>query len=591
MVITVLQEQKNKEKKTLLELLREKQIYIDAPCNGRGSCGKCLVQYRSGAPEPVPREREKLTEEKLREGWRLACLSVPKEECEVCISAQKQENMKVETGFFHGSPSGKERWSQENLKVKSGFFHGSPSGKERWSQENLKVETGKSQGGGFFAQKQPIHRKNEDGKRTGEDETENYGAALDIGTTTLAAALIKISTGETCGNAVSVNHQRAYGADVISRIKAANEGKAAALQNSIREDILALMGKLAEQAQIAGEQITTLVIAGNTTMCHLLLGYSCEGLGKAPFTPVDISLQKKSWKQVFGNEEYRAKITVLPGISAFVGADIVAGIYSTDLCRSNREKTGERGSGAEFPRKNGGEGCALLLDIGTNGEMALFAGDRLFVTSVAAGPAFEGGNISCGMAGIPGAISHAALFGKNRMVVKTIGNARPEGLCGSGIVDVVYELVKHRLVDENGTLQPEFFENGYPVVKDRVFFTQEDIRQVQMAKAAIHAGIELLLREAGMQLSQVEQVFLAGGFGTAIDVDKAAGIGLLPRELRRRVAPVGNSALEGAKRCILEPDTGEEMAALAKTAQEINLALRQEFEETYLEHMQFLEGR
>lgn len=534
MVITVLQERRNKDggkeneketcretcrieaegeqKKTLLELLRENGIYVDAPCNGRGNCGKCLVQYRSGVPEPAGQEKKKLTEEKLREGWRLACTSVPTEDCGVFVPGR--EEMAVETGFSCGE--------KKQSSVPSG---------------------------------------------------QGYGAVLDIGTTTLAAVLIKISTGETCGNAVSVNHQRAYGADVISRIRAANEGKGAILQSCIREDILALLEKLTAQAQIAGEQITSLVIAGNTTMCHLLLGYSCEGLGKAPFTPVDISLQKKSWEEVFGNREYSAKVTVLPGISAFVGADIVAGIYSTDLCGRKQ--------------RNSRESCALLLDIGTNGEMALFAAGRLFVTSVAAGPAFEGGNISCGMAGVPGAISRAVLFGRDRMVVKTVGNAKPEGVCGSGIIDGVYELVKHRLVDKNGTLRPEFFEKGYPVVKDSIYFIQEDIRQVQMAKAAIHAGIELLLQTAGVQFSQVERVFLAGGFGTAIDTDKAAGIGLLPMELRRKVTAVGNSALAGAKCCLLEPEAGEEMAELAKTAQEINLALQPEFEETYLKRMQF----
>ena len=518
--------------KTLLELLRENRIYLDAPCNGKGSCGKCLVRYRSGAPEPAGQEKKKLTPAQLCAGWRLACVSVPKEDCEVCIFSGEQENMAVETGFVPGSL---------------------PFGQEGLIRRRKKTEQ--------ESNSRPVPGQGD------EEKKGSYGVALDIGTTTLAAVLIKIPDGETCGNAVSVNRQRAYGADVISRIEAANGGKLAVLQDCIRKDILELMEKLTGQARIEKSRITSLVIAGNTTMCHLLLGYSCQGLGKAPFTPVDLSLQKKSWEQVFGGEEYRAEVTVLPGISAFVGADLVAGIYSTKLWE--------------------GESCALLLDIGTNGEMALFAEGRLFVTSAAAGPAFEGGNISCGMAGVPGAVSHAVLFGRNRMVVKTVGNTRPEGICGSGIIDVVYEMVKHRIVDENGTLQPEFFERGYPVVKERVYFTQEDIRQVQMAKAAIHAGIQMLLREAGVQVSRVERVFLAGGFGTAIDVDKAAGIGLLPKELRRRVAAVGNSALAGAKCCLTEPEAGERMAELAKTAQEVRLALRQEFEETYLEGMGF----
>lgn len=534
MVITVLQESgvgstrietEEKQKKTLLELLREKQIYVDAPCNGRGNCGKCLVQYQSGAPEPTEREKKKLTEAQCSDGWRLACLSVPQVDCEVRLRMQKQENMAVETGFSH-----------ENRK-------------------NVEVRT---------TPLQDIERKGR--KETQNDGVNDFGVALDIGTTTLAASLLRLSTGETCQNAVSVNHQRAYGADVISRIRAANEGKASPLQNCIREDILLLLQKLAAQEQIGREQIKHLVITGNTTMCHLLLGYSCENLGKAPFSPVDISLQKRTWKQVFENEEYGAEVTILPGISAFVGADIAAGIYSTNLCD---------------------ESCTMLLDIGTNGEMALYAKGHLFVTSVAAGPALEGGNISCGMPGIMGAVSHAALFGRNRMVVKTIGNGKPEGLCGTGIIDVVYELVKHRLVDENGTLQPEFFEKGYPVVKDSIYFTQEDIRQVQMAKAAIHAGIELLLMQAGTEISRVEKVYLAGGFGTAIDVEKAMGIGLLPKEFRGKVVSVGNSALEGAKRCLLEPKAGEEMAELAERAEEINLAMKEAFQETYLGRMQF----
>lgn len=543
MVITVLREPgvvstrietEEEQTKTLLELLRKAQIYVDAPCNGRGNCGKCLVQYQSGAPEPTEQEKRKLSEIQCREGWRLACLSVPKVDCEVCLHMQGQENMAVETGFSHGG------------RKNTGVQAETGAGKRKIGSQD--IESG-------------------EGEEMQLWEANDYGVALDMGTTTLAASLLCLSTGDTCRNAVSVNHQRAYGADVISRIKAANEGKATVLQSCIREDILLLLQKLTEQEQIGGEQVKHLVITGNTTMCHLLLGYSCENLGKAPFSPVDITLQKKSWKQVFENEEYRAEVTILPGISAFVGGDITAGIYSTNLC---------------------GESCTMLLDIGTNGEMALYAKGKLLVTSVAAGPALEGGNISCGMPGVPGAVSHGALFGRNRMVVKTIGKGRPEGLCGTGIIDVVYELVKHRLVDENGTLQPEFFEKGYPVVKDSIYFTQEDIRQVQMAKAAIHAGIELLLMQAGMQLSQVEKVCLAGGFGTAIDVEKAIGIGLLPKEFRGKVIPVGNSALEGAKRCLLEPEAGEKMAELADSAEEINLAMREAFQEAYLNRMQFV---
>lgn len=529
MVITILQEpgvpitrietEKN-QKKTLLRLLQEQRIYVDAPCNGKGSCGKCLVQYISGAPEATNEERNKLSEKEIENGWRLACQSVPDEDGEVCLYLQKQKDMAVETGFSYGE------WHTDGTSV---------------------------------------HKDAECIRKEGN--IIEYGVALDIGTTTLAAALVSLSTGETCQTAVSVNHQRSYGADVISRIKAANEGNGHILQKIIQEDILGLLQELVRKETIEKRQIRHLVIAGNTTMCHLLLGYSCEGLGKAPFTPEDISLQEKTFQQVFDSGEYEAKITVLPGISAFVGADIVAGIYSMGMCKK------EQGS--------------MLLDIGTNGEMVLYANGHLTVTSVAAGPALEGGNISCGMPGIPGAIAHAVLFGRERMIVKTIGKQQPEGLCGTGIVDVVYELLKHRLVDENGTLKEPYFEQGYPVVPGKIFFTQEDIRQVQMAKAAVCAGIERLLCHVGLKAEQVREVFVAGGFGFALDTEKAIGIGLFPKGFRGRITAVGNSALEGAKRYLSEQNAGQDMTELAVHAGEINLAMQEGFEEAYLKEMRF----
>lgn len=528
MVITILQESgvpitrietEENQKKPLLKLLQEQQVYVDAPCNGKGSCGKCMVQYLGGAPKASEREIEKLSEIEIEKGWRLACLSVPKGDCEVCLHLQKEKEMAVETGFSRGE-------KRASTQV----------------EEYLR----------------------EEGGQTDSDE---YGVALDIGTTTLAAILVSLPAGEILQTAVSVNHQRAYGADVISRIKAANEGSGKALQNMIRKDILGLLQELARKENIGKHQMKHLVVVGNTTMCHLLLGYSCEKLGKAPFLPVDISFQEKTFLQVFENEEYEAKITVLPGISAFVGADIVAGIYSTGM-RSGKESS-------------------LLLDLGTNGEMALYADGRLTVTSVAAGPALEGGNISFGMPGVPGAIAHAAFFGKERMIVKTIGKQPPEGLCGTGIVDVVYELLKHHLIDENGILAEPYFAQGYPVVPGKIFFTQEDIRQVQMAKAAVCAGIKMLLHHAGIETGQVKEVFVAGGFGFALDVEKSIGIGLLPKAFRGKVTAVGNSALEGARRYLTDPDARWSMTEMIKHTEEINLAMQKGFEEAYLKEMQF----
>jgi uncharacterized 2Fe-2S/4Fe-4S cluster protein (DUF4445 family) len=262
----------------------------------------------------------------------------------------------------------------------------------------------------------------------------------------------------------------------------------------------------------------------------------------------------------------KANIVVLPGISAFVGADIVAGILSTGMDESS--------------------GITMLIDMGTNSEMVIGNRDRFLVTSAAAGPAFEGGNISCGMAGVPGAVSHVSIAKNGAEVFcETIGGQKAAGICGSGIVDVISELVRTGMVDENGTLCEPFFTDGFPLT-EQVRITQEDIREIQMAKSAIRAGIETLVKEYGVAYEEVDTLYLAGGFGRKMNVASAAGIGLLPPELADRVVPVGNSALEGARR-YLEKDSRERIARIRAAAKEVNLAMHPEFNERYLQYMFF----
>lgn len=517
--MTVKVVQNGQEKKNLLQLLRESGQYIDAPCGGRGTCGRCKVRLLSGTAEPMPREREIFSGRELAEGWRLACLCVPEESCEVFVPKSAQTSMAVETEFY-GETGDKGHAPEAPVR----YHSGAPRRRAR------------------------------------------RGIAVDIGTTTLAAALIDPDTGETLRTVSAVNRQRAYGADVISRIRAAEDGATEALRQSILCDIKALAAELC-----GSHPAETAVIAGNTVMCHLLLGYSCAGLGRAPFTPVDISLKCMTWKELFGEDGPVSTVTVLPGISAFIGGDITAGIYSL----------------SDLPEKG------ILLDIGTNGEMVLAAGDRYLAASVAAGPAFEGGNISCGVPGVPGAVSGAVLYGKERMVTKTIGGQPPVGLCGTGIIDVVYELIRHRLIDEQGTLKEPWFSSGFPVVKDKIVFTQEDIRQVQLAKAAIRAGLLLLTGAGGISLSEVTKVYVAGGFGFHLNLEKAIGIGLLPAEWKGKITAVGNSALAGAKKYLTESaEKGEEAAAqklcaIAERTETLNLALSPEFEEAYCAYLPF----
>ena len=564
-----------KQNKTILELLREQGKYLDAPCSGKGTCGKCciIIEETRKTDPPKQREKEVFTERELEEGWRLSCMTVPTDDLYVCIPEIRENQIQVQMEFVR------------NTKMESDV------------QATTVICENKIEDRAQIGSDGEIKPENMD------TEKSVYGIAIDIGTTTLAAELISL-TDEIClKTASSVNHQRAYGADVISRIRAAASGDAEKLRESILKDVRDLAETLLAGQDENVLNVSKIVIAGNTTMIHLLLGYSCVGLGAAPFTPVNLAPEDMTWGELNGEyEETResgdakesgvardgsdarehgyvrecghtginqtTKVQIMPGISAFVGGDITAGMMGCGM-RPNK--------------------CEMLIDIGTNGEMVLAAGDHFLVSSVAAGPAFEGGNISCGMPGVPGAVCRAVLFGKNNMVTKTIGNKPAIGLCGTGIIDVMYELVRHHIVDTQGILGEPWFEKGFPVVPGKIYFTQEDIRQVQMAKAAICAGLEVLLQKSNISYEQIKKVYVAGGFGMGLDMEKALGIGLLPIGLRGKLTPVGNSALEGAARCLTHSKESSDMQPqeIAAISHEINLADTPEFQELYLKHMQF----
>ena len=514
---------RSKQQKNLLEMLQEKNEYISAPCNGNGICGKCIVRYKSGATEPTKQDREFLSEKQLEQGYRLACQSYPTEEYKVEIPEM-----------------------EETIEVLS-----------QW--ENQRTEE--------------ILKNTAEGTA---EKTENalYGICIDIGTTTLAALLVNLETEADCQTAVSVNHQRAYGSDVLSRISASNGGKKWEIQRCIRQDLQKLIRELLQKEKITEQQIQRIVIAGNTTMCHLLRGFSCETLGVAPFLPVDLSWMEGSAADFLGMKELDTKVVILPGISAFVGADIMAGIAKMNMHRS--------------------EGYHLLLDIGTNGEMVLGNCRHMYVTSTSAGPAFEGGNISCGMAGIPGVISHVFMEETGKAGFQVIGEADGEnkkkqqaiGICGTGMIDLVYELRKHQMIDEHGTYSDLYFDTGYELA-GKVKFTQNDIREIQMAKAAIRAGVDILVKKAGIAFDEVDDCYLAGGFGTKIDITKAAGIGLIPKELEMKTIPAGNTVLAGTKEVLLSRISKEELEKIQTMADVINLAEENDFEELYLSYMDF----
>lgn len=513
--------------KTILALLQEQGLFVSAFCNGAGSCGRCRVRFLTGAPVPTEWERRLLQKEELAGGIRLACAVHVKESCRILLPESGEDKIKVLT--------------DDRLRVKH--------------------------------------------KQTAADSCRQqlraaYGIAVDIGTTTLAAELFDLADGQTLALASGVNHQRAYGADVLTRIAAANAGKGKLLQASIRADISALICELIKQMRDGKTQqewfgaVQRLAIVGNTTMCHLLRGLSCEGLGRAPFVPADNGWYDTDARTLLGMKHCTAKVTILPGISAFVGSDIVAGIFSSNMEHNI--------------------GKSLLLDIGTNGEMAFFDAGRLYVTSAAAGPVFEGGNISCGMPAIPGAICRvtcsAARYQEDLWQCETIDGQPPIGICGTGIIDLASVLLEGGYMDENGTLKEPWFTDGVPVAGDEIRFKQGDIRELQMGKSAIRTGIEILLEETAQAEPAAGKltVFLAGGFGHFIDTEKAIRIGMFPPEFKGHFVSVGNSALKGAKKYLLEEKHARErLDRLLSIAEEWNLAERPTFEERYLKHMFF----
>lgn len=383
--------------------------------------------------------------------------------------------------------------------------------------------------------------------------------AIDIGTTTVALCLTDEHENILAARA-SVNPQRMYGADVISRITASNEGKGEELRSLIRRFLLEETAELIKGAD--KERISSVVISGNTTMGHLFLGYPCETLGVFPFTPVDISLMRMSFEEAFGSALLNCETILLPGISTYVGADISSGMLYCDM--------------------DGSDETNLFIDLGTNGEMVIGRRGSFLCASTAAGPAFEGGNISCGTGSVPGAVCSVDILGES-VHFKTISDAPPCGICGTGAVETVSELLKTGLMDETGMLDEEIFEDGLRIA-DGIYFTQKDVREMQLAKAAVRAGIETLMLRYGADCQSIKHVYVAGGFGYKLDIKKASLMGMFPAGLEDKIVPVGNSSLLGAVRFACGRQGIER---IVNDTREIGLSEDKDFGELYIEHMYF----
>ena len=379
------------------------------------------------------------------------------------------------------------------------------------------------------------------------------GAAVDIGTTTLACKLYDLRDGTCLSEAGRRNPQTAVAADVMGRVGHAMDGGLDTLRRQAGEAVEGMLRESCARAGVSFEALDALVVTGNTTMLYLLTGRDPRALSHAPFL-ADHLFDEET--ELFGRRTY-----LPPCMHAFVGADISCAVLAAGQCD--------------------GDGISLLTDIGTNGEIALWKDGVLRVASTAAGPAFEGVGISCGCGSVRGAIDRVWLEGKE-VRAHTIGEASAVGVCGSGLIDAIAAFLRRGDIEETGATEEERL-----ALRDGVALMPKDIRAVQLAKAAIAAGMETLMRSAQTAPEEIGTLYIAGGFGSHLNVDSAATIGLIPDALAGSVRILGNAALAGAARLLLDTDAIARIRAICARATFVNLGGDPLFNELYVDHMFF----
>ena len=392
------------------------------------------------------------------------------------------------------------------------------------------------------------------------------GMLLDVGTTTLAACLIDKQTGETLAKASSLNPQGSFGADVISRITAFAEGKGEAM----RASVIDATNRLIAQFSHTCAKIEEVMVVGNPTMLHLLIGVDPTGIGSYPFTPAFTESKYFTGAEI-GIQAPRVRL--LPSISAYLGADVSAGILACEMHKTDETQ--------------------LFIDLGTNGEIVLAHDKKLFAASTAAGPALEGANMSCGMGGVSGAIDRVCME-NGHLRFTTVEGAPARGICGSGYIDLFALLLNEEILDETGAFAEECDSPLFSLLEDdcfyltpQIYLSQDDVRQFQLAKAAIAAGIEALITHCGVKMSEITRVFLAGGLGYYMSPTNAARTRLLSPALLSCTQIVGNTALAGARLCLLNEANQSAIDDISTRTETVELSFSPTFSRAYIENMGF----
>jgi uncharacterized 2Fe-2S/4Fe-4S cluster protein (DUF4445 family) len=576
-------------------------ILLNAECNGSSKCGKCKVRLLGGAGSaPNAVEKQFLSQQELDNGWRLACQLAVRNSMVLEIPDQSHQAnpWKPAAAFLPSYPP--------DPAVRKEFVKLSPPGlvDQRADYERLRdslmipgrgidrellvtLPTKLREAG--YSVTVALTQDRIIAVEPGNTTAQSYGLAFDIGTTTVAGWLIDLNSGKIIAGQAKTNLQNLYGPDVIARINhAATVEGLDNLHGRILDTLNPLIGELLKEGTVAYQHIYEAVIVGNTAMAHLFLGVPPVFLGRAPYVPAF------SREQVITAKEARLRllptcqVTILPNIAGFVGSDTVGVMLATDI--------------EQRP------GICLAVDIGTNGEIVLAGRGRLLVCSTAAGPAFEGARIKYGMRAASGAIRNVSI-NTDGVCVSVIDDINPVGICGSGIVDAVAELLKVGVIEPSGRfVSTEVAQTMPKTLRERVrrgsdgmefilvkassgiediVLTQQDIRELQLAKGAIFAGIQILLKELGASEEEIAEVLLAGAFGNFMKLESALTIGLIPRVDPTRIKGIGNAAGTGACMALCYQGMFRKAVGLAGRAEHIELSDHPDFQDKFVEALGF----
>jgi len=587
---------------SLLKAAYKAGIRLEADCGGMGRCGKCKVAVSKGVTRLTPREREYLTPFEIKKKMRLACQAFVSKATSVSLLEPSTAGTKIlEDGISRSvtlQPLTKKYYlnlSAKDLKPKRAIIKTIKSFLRQQGVKNPDIDFACLKtlplllAGNTVGLTAIIGNGEVLGFEPGNTSNCLYGLAVDIGTTTVVGYLFDLGSGRLLGVNSALNQQVRYGSDVVTRIEHTlnTEQGLKQVQDKIVETVNRIIDNLCRINNLTNNDIYNLTVVGNTPMTQLFLGLSPYFLARSPYNPLTTENLCVACRDLGININALGRVYSLPLISGFIGSDTVAVILSTGLHKSR------------VPR--------IAIDIGTNGEIVLTDGKKIVTCAAAAGPAFEGAHIQCGMRGASGAIDRVDF--KDNIHYHVIDEVPPQGICGSGLVDAIAGMLRVGVVTGSGVLlkkeditHPDYArrvnqetynqfrltEDEMPTAGHPVVITQKDIRQLQLAKGAMIAGIKILMNKLGLKDSDIKAVYLAGGFGNYIRPESARVINLLPDFKNARVTQVGNAAGSGAKMALLSAKALKESLRIAKKVEHIDLAKDPDFNQEFTKGMAFL---